>query len=243
MSEYPILFNSEMVRAILDGRKTQTRRVVKLKNNDPMCGAPSSFKCSDSCGESGRVYGFDSEDETYRSPYGKPGDQLWVRETWGIVSHVDHDDPSGQKFVHTKTNYDGESKHVIYREESLKYAFEWMDDNDNREHEDGRPVSLWKPSIHMPRWASRIQLEVTNVRVERVQDITEEDAKAEGVNGGCLTCGNLNPCGCSEPLPDYRDSFIWLWDSINKQRGFGCYVNPWVWVVEFKIIERSGGHE
>ena len=102
--------------------------------------------------------------------------------------------------------------------------------------EPGDPLK-YKPSIHMPRWASRITLEVTDVRVERLQDICEEDARAEGItDGGCLVCGEHEPCGCTNPTPDARDSFINLWDSINAQRGYSWSSDPWVWVVAFKKI-------
>jgi hypothetical protein len=88
----------------------------------------------------------------------------------------------------------------------------------------------------MPRWASRIALEITAVRVERLQEITEKDARAEGIiDGGCLNCGEHEPCGCNNPQPDARDSFVWLWDSIN---GKTCpwSSNPFVWVIEFRRV-------
>lgn len=94
----------------------------------------------------------------------------------------------------------------------------------------------WRPSIHMPRWASRILLEVTGVSVERLQDISEEDAAAEGISdGGCLNCGEPEPCGCADPKPDARDAFARLWHSINGEESW--HANPWVWVVEFKRVE------
>jgi len=95
-------------------------------------------------------------------------------------------------------------------------------------------VGKWRPSIFMPRFASRIILEITNVRVERVQEITEGDARKEGItDGGCLNCGEHEPCGCNNPRPDARDVFIWLWDSIYKDEYSWIY-NPFVWVIEFK---------
>lgn len=102
---------------------------------------------------------------------------------------------------------------------------------------DGR----WRPSIHMPRWAARIVRPIMGVRVERLRDISEADAVAEGIiDGGCETCGESshpNPCGCSNPRPVYADAFAWLWDSIYADRGLGWSVNPWVVVVEFEGLK------
>jgi hypothetical protein len=94
----------------------------------------------------------------------------------------------------------------------------------------------WVPSIHMPRWASRILLEITDVRVERLSDISEKDARAEGIiDGGCLNCGESEPCGCANPEPDATDAFAYLWQSIYGQENWNA--NPWVWVIEFKRVE------
>jgi len=95
----------------------------------------------------------------------------------------------------------------------------------------------WHPSIHMPRWASRLTLEVTGVRAERVQEISYDDARAEGINGGCGSCGRPEPCGCPYPLPDPPRVFRGLWNSINAARGYGWDVNPWVWCVSFRRVD------
>jgi hypothetical protein len=146
-------------------------------------------------------------------PYGKPGDRLWVRETFGHGCEL-----CGVRFPL--------APHLKYKADGNKC---------------GCSVA-WRPSIHMPRWASRLTLEVTAVRVERVADISEADARAEGItDGGCLTCGKNEPCGCDDPKPDARDSFVWLWDSINAERGYGWSVNPFVWVVEFKVVGQAKG--
>jgi len=184
-----------MVRAILEGRKTQTRRVVKpLGNDDGFVildygngGWPYRSDDGDSSTHivrrGGKLY---IEETPHACPYGQPGDRLWVRETWADVRT-----PASQ--IQT-----------VYRAD-------WPYKNPS--------TKPWKPSIHMPRWASRILLEVTGVRIERLQDISEEDAIAEGVSD------ILNPVGA------YRE----LWDSIN---GDGAWVaNPWVWIVEFKRLE------
>ncbi|MDE9571395.1 hypothetical protein KKJ16_20915, partial [Xenorhabdus bovienii] len=113
---------------------------------------------------------------------------------------------------------------------SAEYPAGW-----NLEPED--PAALkWRPSIHMPRWASRITLEVTDIRVERLQDIKEEDAKAEGANGGCCTCGNPQPCRCDNPDPLYVESFYWQWVDIYGKENWNN--NPWVWVIEFRRINK-----
>jgi hypothetical protein len=179
MSEKPILFSGPMIRAILEGRKTMTRRVIVPQ--------PTAFRF-------GRPVKGDGESvRELKCPYGQPGDRLWVRETWSR-------DPSGDS--------------VFYRAGSPGYAGSWIT---------GTPVDAWRPSIFMPRALSRILLEMTAVRVERVQDISEEDAKAEG--------SPWEDCWMS-----YRQSFEALWNSINASRGYGWDANPWVRAIEFKVL-------
>lgn len=179
MKERPILFSAPMVRAILDGTKTQTRRVIKgLALNwiaDGFC--PEFIACA----------------ENKLCPYGQPGDHLWVRETF--LGWYNTDDGS---FSHA----------AAYRADGYKL-------------ENGEK---WRPSIHMPRAASRITLEITGVRVERLQDISPEDCLAEGIRG---EHGN----GRCDLTTAYAD----LWEQIN---GLGSWdANSWVWVVEFKRVE------
>ncbi len=194
MKERPILFNDEMVRALLDGRKTQTRRVAKLNASGrvKLPGSPSNWHCED-------------PDAVLACPYGQPGDRLWVRESFNwstdellLPSEPHHHCPERAAWA---------AQNVV-----------WRADGKRTHPEYGK--ALWLPSIHMPRWASRILLEITNVRVERVQEISVADAKAEGV------------CGLSA-----RAEFLMLWESINAKRGFGWDANPWVWVVEFRRIK------
>jgi hypothetical protein len=175
MKERPILFSGEMIRAILEGRKTQTRRVLK----------PEMFACDPR--------------PVHPCPYGQPGDRLWVRET--ISQH----------------NYCGFPLALIPQVNAARmrvwsYAADAVDEG---------TVTRNRPSIHMPRWASRLTLEIAKVRVERVQEISEADAIAEG----CTTAG----WGARQ---GYRN----LWDTINGKRGFGWDANPWVWIVDFKPI-------
>lgn len=198
MRERPILFNGPMVRAILDWRKTQTRRAVKLQRCDgvhtdgpatcvPRLLATSEWGWDFSTG--GEIHG-----PMVRCPYGVPGDRLWVRETFNA-------------------NW---TDRVIYRADGgsaveAGYASE----------------PKWKPSIHMPRWASRITLEVTDVRVERIQDISEHDAIWEG----------CEPSVDASGVTPARKHFAVLWDSINAKRGYGWGTNPWVWVVTFRKLD------
>ena len=194
--ERPIIFSGEMVRAILDGRKTQTRRVIRPQ--------PPDWVHELRVGVSGLWVGFDKDgcERGYevRCPYGVPGDTLWIRET-----HHQHKDGS-----------------VTYRADMDSEGLFWSLRNDGCQHE--YIVDKWTPSIHMPRWASRISLTVKDVRVERVQDISEEDARDEGVEFAPAGPGNCT---------NYVIGFADLWDSINAKRGYGWDVNPWVWRVEF----------
>lgn len=216
MTDRPILFNGAMVRAILAGKKTQTRRALRdqapVDLGASMHGAhlrrqPMFDKVAN------RVVGTSLVD--VRCPFGRPGDRLWVRETWGVGSRPD---PFG--------GYDG----IEYRadEELLALGDDLpchkVDTPDGVDLCDYR--SGWKPSIHMPRWASRLMLEVTDVRVERLQAITTADAEAEGAIAWTKECPSRVGAG---PLIAFRT----LWDST----GGDWAANPWVWVVGFRIAE------
>jgi len=206
IKERPILFSGAMITAILSGRKSQTRRVIK-----PQPSADTvRLDWYDADGAWREMFIADSIGNLYpkswrvRCPYGQPGDRLWVRETWQI----------------------GWNGKPMYRADFAT------------PHNCGG--AGWKPSIHMRREHSRITLEVKAARVERVQDISEADARAEGiVDGGCLSCGNSEPCGCDNPRPDARDAFVWLWNSINEARGYGWAVNPFVWVLTFERVKEG----
>jgi len=209
MTERPILFSGPMVRALLDGTKTQTRRIVKdLPPWQITEIVPSTSGCGRWLPNGPAPSGRGMASGHWRPcPYGQPGDRLWVRETWARA----HVTQAGQEWF-------------VYRE------------GDNRTDYGGP----WKPSIHMPRAASRILLEITGVRVERLQDISDQDAIAEGIR-------RVGP-GWERWHPDPDDiehtgstqkprlSYQGLWESIN---GAGSWdANPWVWVVEFRRIER-----
>lgn len=211
MTERPILFSGTMVKAILDGRKTMTRRVVK-----PQPGKQAGLWRSECEWLSGECAFIDPQldppEYFLTCPYGIPGDRLWVRETWADFD-VDGDDP----------------RRVVYR----------VSASDADGLVGGYKVK-WRPSIFMPRWASRVTLEIEAVRVERVQEITEADAMAEGCEEAeCKFCADPQGvqgahCNCDE---GYRESFRALWDSINAKRGYGWDVNPWVWVIQFRRLQ------
>lgn len=216
MKERPILFNGAMVHALLDDRKTQTRRVVKVQ--PPISTREViTFHHPD---QREHYWAFDGAsllDWAYPCPYGEVGDRLYVRETW---QHSNH--PFGPYEDDCLVFY-----RVDYLDDPLGPDLERSADGIRRQ---------WRPSIHMPRACSRITLEVTGVRVERLQDISEEDAIAEGVDGPmCATAVGRSPSRATL-LPAAVHGFAHLWESINAARGYGWDTNPWVWVVEFKRV-------
>lgn len=219
MKEIPILFNGEMVRAILEGRKTQTRRPVtplppdgidELHGNDLRSRAP--YDCE--CNETGRTigYGFQDEDgRVYKCPFGCIGDRLWVRETFA-------------GYIQTSHEYD-EWREATTEEVQEQYPMTVEYCATSQSHPD-----KWRPSIHMPRWASRIMLEVTDIRVQRVQEISEEDAIAEG-------------CPIESPQPfvkGYGSASASGWFSELWNKVYNTWeANPWVWVATFKKAEAA----
>ena len=225
MSEKPILFSSAMVRAILEGRKTQTRRAMKTQPPDGTLRVEPWIvngvrQIRQTGGFNSRMplfvsYEREGTSREYACPYGDIGDPLWVRETFGLtdvpVSQINR--PCA---IWPDSNYEDGYAAAIYRADG-----EWATPNSP---DSGRFV--WRPSIFMPRWASRITLEVTDVRVERVRDISEMDARAEGYP--------------QKTKPETaRDWYHRLWDEINAKRGFGWDVNPWVWAIIFKAVSNG----
>ena len=203
-----------MVRAILEGRKTQTRRVLKQRQN------PHEFLGG--IGEDKNDphnWGFENPDvpshfvtlPEQRSPYGQVGDQLWVRETWATSKSLDHVKPSD-----------------LAKGAPIQYIADQTCNVNNFEEKSLYNVGKSRPSIFMPRWASRINLMVTNVRVERLLDITQSDACAEGV---ALQSWFQNNAAGTTPIKQFKA----LWQSINGVDSWDK--NPWVWVVEFQRKE------
>ena len=237
MKERPILFNAPMVRAILEGRKTMTRRVVKpqieeFKQHTPdkhspkhpkpyldaYCGEPKTSANPRGVSPNWHWWTRDNRpgECVAKCHYGQPGDRLWVRETWGLMCHHDPSDWCAGSIR-------GVPESELVEQYSIEHAANWNLPSES---------AYWRPSIFMPRWASRITLEVADVRVQRVQDITEEDAKAEGVDGGGPV-GHIPTC---LEMGRHRYQFCHLWDSINSKRGFGWDSNPWVWAITFKQL-------
>ncbi|EPI5150382.1 morphogenetic protein [Klebsiella pneumoniae] len=192
MKERGMIFNGEMVRAILDGRKTQTRRPVKFPVLDKNLGCELAGN---------ELAGELSAGNYLNSAFGKPGDRIWVRETWA------------------RYNIDQNSHDMAYRATT---PADWP--------EEGR----WRPSIHMPRWASRILLEITDVRVERLNAISQEDAQAEGMELTGWRPTYSDPDSGGEVMTPY-DNFAELWSSIYGDESWNA--NGWVWVIEFKRVE------
>lgn len=216
MKERPILFSAPMVRAILDCSKTQTRRIIKPQPVQTLghTGSIAGISVRQPPGWAWRelfvadsLPGAFATELAHHCPYGRVGDRLWVRETWGHLT--------------------GNGVRVVYRADG---------EQPERIGHSGDPVTdmTWRPSIHMRRVDSRIDLEVTDVRVERLQAITESDARAEGMPPPdpipCTVNGRPGRVAFFDP----RKAFAVLWDAIN---GDGSFVaNPWVWVVSFRRV-------
>jgi hypothetical protein len=228
VKETPILMSESMVLATLEGRKTVTRRVVKYRATGPH-GPPFSEPDTWDFYRGEEWVGAVSERDpgifSAPCPYGKPGDRLWVRETWAYVP---------------RTAYGGM---VPFRDDP-RPGCEGMCAVYRAGWERSQP-GQWKPSIHMPRWASRLTLEVCSVRVERLQSISEEDAQREGVSEKCHGCESECLHGWRDPRPGYcpvfmrsqKIGFQWLWDSINgKRAGCAWSDDPWVWIIAFRVL-------
>lgn len=201
MREHPILFKSAMVQAIIEGRKTMTRRVFKTQ-------PPTEYKRIKNVVND--LFTFENDMPplgmfTVKCPYGKVGDVLWVRETWAPFIRGDKDN--------------GYIELIKFAADGFEKPFT---------HDKDYSELGWhkRPSIHMPRAACRLFLEITNIRVERLQDISEADAKEEGVK--------IPMIGDTE-LAKYKTHFSMLWEQINGEESWN--VNPWVWVVEFKRVK------
>ncbi len=243
VKERPIIFSADMVRALLAGRKTQTRRVMKpqprvgLRGNGDVIGycdgqisGPEYHVWEPKKGDGGGAIPM-HEDAMYRvercCPYGVVGDRLWVREAWAVNKYYDGRPANGcgpVPEVAVECRCEPDAVTVL----------------PGRQHRSlGKPGEIdergrWRSPIFMPRWASRITLEITGVRLERVQDISEADAKAEGCDGKC-------PVGNVAAYLPYPCSYHYsqLWESINGPGSWDA--NPFVWVLEFKRIETHAG--
>ncbi len=221
----PILFNTEMVRAILDGRKSVTRRVVKApvlsKVREPDKVNIFDGKITFSWDGPDTIGGF-----SVKSPY-RPGNILYVRETWANYSY-DNTESNAAYYLY-RADYEPNAKGYWYEPEHIHFC----------------DFPRWRPSIHMPKEAARLFLRVTGVRVERLQDITRGQAHKEGQPCclGLSTCGG--PAGCTMCEAAGENSILWLkriWDSTIKKAElplYGWAANPWAWVIEFERISKE----
>lgn len=251
MKERGMIFNGEMTRAILDGRKTQTRRIMKVQPSEdftPMNMAlETDYKARwytpGVVGKDGylqpaskKVFGVSNENEGYSCPFGAVGDRIWVRETFqGPLFDYDLMD----SYCKDPTPFE-KPEFCVYKADGVPTP-EFYDADDELH-------CCWRPSIHMPRWASRILLEITDVRVERLNAISPEDAESEGLERTNFTGFGDEPGLPSYPEPDvYFDplkkqwkeyppeAFAGLWESVYGEGSWQA--NPWVWVIEFKRVE------
>ncbi|MDB5814011.1 MAG: hypothetical protein JWN23_1128 [Rhodocyclales bacterium] len=226
MKERPILFSGPMVCALLNGTKTQTRRMVKYASPDLVDadGWPLTDANIDGAG-----------DIRAACPYGNAGDQLWVRETF-YCDHCFYPEGTPDSCHYRVV----EGQHVPLsleekRADMLQTMYYRADGDPEFEAPEG--PTPWRPSIHMPRWASRILLEVTGVRVESLQEISDADAIAEGIHPYAVYGGKVESwkgtetleCARVSPIDAYRD----LWESINGEGSWDA--NPWVWTISFKV--------
>ncbi|MCK7351613.1 hypothetical protein LCD45_14350 [Enterobacter roggenkampii] len=231
MKERGMIFNGEMVRAILDGRKTQTRRIMKVQPDTPEFGLRRIIESS-IANEIGMYFwsqedarGIKARSKQFSCPFGDVGDRIWVRETWAEAG------AGAPDLKLYRANY---PEHVPTHYENVPPVDEIR----------------WTPSIHMPRWASRLTLEITGVRVERLDKISEEDAISEGMQGViCPSCKGDPDYSTTQYDPDSlaavdeipcqscesnRSKFFALWDSIYGEANH-C-MGDWVWVIEFKVV-------
>jgi hypothetical protein len=243
MKTRPILFSAPMVRALLAGTKTQTRRIIRDAPDEATKlrldgrGILQSFigdmmDLPETHPEAWHLVVGDHGCETpVRCPYGVTGDSLWVREKF-----CQRYDDNGNFVYNAAGNLDPSC--CYYAATCDEQIVAGDGDGGTRYRKDGSEASPWTPSIHMPRWASRLTLAITDVRVERLQDISEADAIAEGlshVDDGCSEWGIMGNAGSWSEDP--RVAYRALWESIN---GPGSWdLNPWVWVLAFKRVEQG----
>lgn len=262
MNEKPILFQGDMIRAILEGQKTATRRIVK----PTVKGCTVGVYTQD--GKVSSVVNVQEDGDPWtdiKCPYGQVGNRLWVRETFKVGAWRDQgqlriafDYRASPELVNTPWCYPPSSEQYTNQilkavHELDKKGIEPVGGGPDRIYkwEAGKSPLNWKPSIFMPRWASRITLEITEIKVERLQDMDNDNAINEGINkywvnyedGG----GYWNVPACWKnpdgkiikqiQTEDIIEAFANLWDSINKKRGYSWESNPWVWVINFRVVK------
>lgn len=248
-AEKPILFSTPLVRAILDGKKTETRRVVKFlpgKEQPAYAhGGPNPpYVCDrlEECMWCGFALAWCSTEggctcvpAARRSPFGSPGDLLWVRETWRYADWTE----DGEPFVAHRAGDMPPRLFLPGIEYTDRLVDVWaaLSEPKNTAIDGLAADRSWRPSIHMPKWAARIWLRVEEVRVERLRDITEEEARAEGVTPS-TTKGASDAWG-----GPHRWAFMRLWADIYGDDHITAGANPWVWVVRFEVVSTTGRPE
>ncbi len=224
VKERPILMSAPMVCAILDDRKKHTRRVIK-----PQPRGIEPEHDGNGLWAWWRIENDKNAWDDRRCPYGRPGDRLWVRESFDIV-----DDPAARLPDEPPSEIAGyDCPDAVKRgPNNERWVVDYRATPPSRIM-DTTGQRRWRPSIHMPRWASRITLEVTSVRVEKIQDL---DGKWDDIRAEGFRCDLCDGGYCRACFERFRE----LWDHMNKDRGFGWDVNPWVWVVEFTNCKTIG---
>lgn len=214
MKERPLLVTGDLVPEILEGTKTQTRRVIKPQ---PVLNMVKGVEQWSYNTKTTSTWLNDSKGPwkllQELCPYGQPGDRLWVRETFKCNGTM-----AGPRITYrAKERHDSQCLETVF--EDAPDSHWWLEDDNS-----------WRPSIHMPRWASRITLEIVSVRVQRVQEISDFDAFQEGARSlGSKITGPY----CKSHI----EGFFQLWNSINADRGYGWHLNPWVWAITFRKVE------
>lgn len=233
MTERPIIFDAESMRAIIAGTRTQFRRRMKPQ---PLGEPISREKWShysrylvSPCSPATFPFALDGAAHGHRCPFGVVGDLLWCRETWS----PDPKHPRCRVAYRSAQKSYGLAGGFAYIRDDSDTGLCFPEDFILPDKPWGGAKTKWRSSSQMPRWASRVTLEITDVRVQRVQDITSEDAWVEG-----------SRCACTEPVPmcsgniaTYREQ----WDALNAKRGYPWLLNPWVWAISFKIAEVKHG--
>ncbi len=248
MTIRPIAFTGAMVSALLDGRKTQTRRVLSIPFLEGINPQHTGLVATRSYGSTWQVYGTADASKPFDVRY-EVGDLLYVRECWRTPESLDHLSPRQIAERCDELGYRGRWCPRVTEADDMTH--QWSEEDGFRDDE---PTGRLRAAMHMPRWASRLTLKVTDVRVERVKQISEADARAEGL-AAISKDGKLFKFGIPDRdgypgnddygwhWPDWevdpRAAFRTLWDSINAPRGFGWDANPWVVAVSFELIRAN----
>lgn len=235
----PILFSTTMVKAILEGRKTQTSRILKVKGCKPFL--PDHSWSPEYIKKWNKDY----------HPYGQPGDILYVRETWRPIGWSFEGDGFTIQYADGKENCvqlfaddtDKESDFSLKLCDLMQERCE-PEVNEEEEYFSWTTAQIeehmpWRPSIYLPKSAARIWLQIEDIRVEQLQDISEDDAIAEGIEKGPNGYLNYQEGGFHNQLP--KNSFRTLWESINGPDSWNA--NPWVWAITFKVLSTTGRPE